>query len=46
MQEAGGLHQFMNWEKPILTDSGGYQVFFTFFEQKNDRRRREIQVAH
>jgi queuine tRNA-ribosyltransferase len=27
MQEAGGLHQFMNWEKPILTDSGGYQVF-------------------
>ncbi len=27
MQEAGGLHQFMNWSKPILTDSGGYQVF-------------------
>jgi queuine tRNA-ribosyltransferase len=24
---AGGLHNFMNWEKPILTDSGGYQVF-------------------
>ena len=23
----GGLHQFMNWPKPILTDSGGYQVF-------------------
>jgi queuine tRNA-ribosyltransferase len=23
----GGLHQFMNWDKPILTDSGGYQVF-------------------
>jgi len=23
----GGLHQFMNWEKPILTDSGGFQVF-------------------
>ena len=23
----GGLHQFMNWKKPILTDSGGYQVF-------------------
>jgi queuine tRNA-ribosyltransferase len=22
----GGLHQFMNWDKPILTDSGGYQV--------------------
>lgn len=24
---AGGLHRFMNWEGPILTDSGGYQVF-------------------
>ncbi len=23
----GGLHQFMNWRKPILTDSGGFQVF-------------------
>lgn len=27
MKAAGGLHQFMNWKKPILTDSGGYQVF-------------------
>lgn len=25
--QAGGLHRFMNWERPILTDSGGYQVF-------------------
>ncbi len=25
--EAGGLHRFMNWEGPILTDSGGFQVF-------------------
>lgn len=25
--EAGGLHRFMRWEKPILTDSGGFQVF-------------------
>ena len=24
---AGGLHKFMSWELPILTDSGGYQVF-------------------
>src|SRR5437868_10853518 len=24
---AGGLHNFMNWNKPILTDSGGFQVF-------------------
>jgi queuine tRNA-ribosyltransferase len=27
MEAAGGLHQFMNWDRPILTDSGGYQVF-------------------
>jgi queuine tRNA-ribosyltransferase len=25
--EAGGLHRFMNWNRPILTDSGGFQVF-------------------
>lgn len=27
VKKAGGLHTFMNWHKPILTDSGGYQVF-------------------
>ena len=27
IRAAGGLHQFMNWQKPILTDSGGFQVF-------------------
>lgn len=27
VREAGGLHSFMNWDKPILTDSGGFQVF-------------------
>jgi queuine tRNA-ribosyltransferase len=27
IRAAGGLHRFMNWELPILTDSGGYQVF-------------------
>ena len=27
IKEYGGLHQFMNWDKPILTDSGGFQVF-------------------
>ncbi|MFC1633039.1 tRNA guanosine(34) transglycosylase Tgt [Patescibacteria group bacterium] len=26
IKKAGGLHKFMNWDKPILTDSGGYQV--------------------
>jgi len=27
LEQAGGLHKFMNWDKPILTDSGGYQVY-------------------
>ncbi|KNZ43585.1 tRNA guanosine(34) transglycosylase Tgt [Acetobacterium bakii] len=27
MEKAGGLHKFMNWDRPILTDSGGFQVF-------------------
>jgi queuine tRNA-ribosyltransferase len=27
IEEAGGLHRFMNWKNPILTDSGGYQIF-------------------
>ncbi|MEN8825211.1 MAG: tRNA guanosine(34) transglycosylase Tgt, partial [Wenyingzhuangia sp.] len=27
IEAAGGLHKFMNWDRPILTDSGGYQVY-------------------
>lgn len=27
ISKAGGLHKFINWDRPILTDSGGYQVF-------------------
>ena len=27
IKEAGGLHEFMHWNRPILTDSGGFQVF-------------------
>ena len=27
VKESGGIHKFMNWDKPILTDSGGFQVF-------------------
>ena len=31
---AGGLHKFMNWDRPVLTDSGGFQVF-SFSENRN-----------
>ena len=27
IEKFGGLHKFMHWQKPILSDSGGYQVF-------------------
>ncbi len=27
LSKAGGIHKFMNWQKPVLTDSGGYQVY-------------------
>ncbi len=27
LEQVGGLHKFMNWDRPILTDSGGYQVY-------------------
>ena len=27
IQQLGGLHKFMHWDRPILTDSGGFQVF-------------------
>lgn len=37
IKKAGGLHKFMNWNKPILTDSGGFQVFsLSNLRQVND----------
>jgi queuine tRNA-ribosyltransferase len=35
--ELGGLHKFMNWDKPILTDSGGYQVYSLAGRRKLDQ---------
>jgi queuine tRNA-ribosyltransferase len=38
IKKAGGLHKFMGWEKPILTDSGGYQIFsLALFRKIQDR---------
>ncbi|MBI3411676.1 MAG: tRNA guanosine(34) transglycosylase Tgt [Planctomycetes bacterium] len=36
--ELGGLHRFMNWRRPILTDSGGYQIFSLAANLKIDNR--------
>ncbi len=38
IKQAGGLHKFMGWNKPILTDSGGYQIFsLALFRKIHDR---------
>lgn len=37
IKELGGLHKFMNWDKPILTDSGGFQAFSWFIETRWER---------
>jgi queuine tRNA-ribosyltransferase len=34
INKLGGLHQFMNWNKPIITDSGGWQVFSLVYKNK------------
>ena len=36
--EAGGLHKFINWDKPILTDSGGFQVFSLGLQKKSENK--------
>lgn len=35
VQKAGGIHGFMNWQKPVLTDSGGFQVFSLGRQKEN-----------
>ena len=34
LEQAGGLHKFMNWDRNILTDSGGYQVYSLSWRRK------------
>lgn len=36
LEAAGGLHKFMNWDRPLLTDSGGYQVYSLSKNRKID----------
>jgi len=35
IEKAGGLHSFINWDRPILTDSGGYQIFSLAGNRRN-----------
>ena len=43
IKKSGGLHKFMGWDKPILTDSGGYQVFSLALFRKIHERGVEFQ---
>lgn len=38
LKKVGGLHKFENWDRPILTDSGGFQVFSLTKSEKSPRR--------
>lgn len=40
IKELGGLHNFFGWDRPILTDSGGWQVFSLINSKKGDSRNR------
>jgi queuine tRNA-ribosyltransferase len=46
IKQAGGLHRFMHWQKPILTDSGGYQIFSLAMLRKITDRGVEFQYYH
>ncbi len=45
LDKFGGLHRFMGWDKPILTDSGGFQVFSLGAMRKITRRGRQVRLA-
>lgn len=42
LQELGGIHQFMNWQGPMLTDSGGFQVFSLGQQKMKDKKLSQI----
>ena len=45
VERLGGLHRFMAWPGPILTDSGGFQVMSLAARRQIDERRRGVQLA-
>ena len=46
IKQFGGLHKFMNWDRPILTDSGGFQVFSLAGMRKINGRRSLLPVSY
>ena len=46
LKKFGGLHNFMNWKKPILTDSGGFQIMSLSKFNKIDKKKKEQYSIH
>ncbi len=46
VKQLGGLHNFTGWKRPILTDSGGFQVFSLGGAAQNSRRRASLRLPH
>ena len=46
LKKFGGLHNFMNWKKPILTDSGGFQIISLSKFNKIDKKKGAIFTSH
>ena len=46
LKNIGGLHKFMNWPKPILTDSGGFQIMSLSKFRKIDKEKGAIFKSH
>ena len=46
LEQAGGLHKFMHWDRNILTDSGGLSSIFFFQYSKDKRRRSAFQKSY
>lgn len=44
IEKMGGLHSWMNWQKPILTDSGGFQIFSLSDKGKNDGTNNHVKI--
>ena len=45
LEQAGGLHRFMGWDKPLLTDSGGYQVY-SLSANRKIKEEEELSLNH
>ena len=46
IESTGGLHKFIGWNKPLLTDSGGYQVYSLSGTRKNNRKRSNFSISY